>query len=317
MIPGGKKFTVTKMPYGWRGNDEGRERIRTYPIIISRLGNHFNPPFNLKDAPLPLSEATLDKAVAEFDSAMTNRFQRYQPSVWIGINGHYHERDGRSEAAVLLASAEVHRRWQAANTNPQSTVLDTISLVAAHHPITVRSDHFHAGKLANYIEGLAITKTLCAHDGIPLPPAVEELVQKALAGAADKQDDFVITAPTNEEPRSTYKLGDQITLQWSLADTSVQEVYIMLHRLGHYDYFLSDRIAVDDPAFGKLVWTAADNLPTIGNNLHRLKKMDPAKAAPTPFRKKIPGGHKLFCFRIVDADNPDVYTFSPSFSLRF
>ena len=125
----------------------------------------------------------MERALAEFDESI-KRIARDQPTMWVGINNHYHQRDGEAEGAALLASAEVHRRWQAANTNPAVTVLDTITANRKHYPLTVRSDHFHSGGLAGYLDALAIVRTLCAHDGIRLPEAVEKHIDTIVAGAA-------------------------------------------------------------------------------------------------------------------------------------
>jgi hypothetical protein len=313
MVPGGQGMTVTKMPYSWKKNPEGIAKIHGYPVIIARLGNHFNPPFSITKALIP--EKKIEEAVAEFDESVRNRLERDQPAVWVGINGHWHQRDGSAQGAALLASAEVHRRWQAANTNPAVTVLDTITPCHAHHPLTVASDHFHAGGVAGYVEGLAIVRALCANDGIELPQAVEAHVEQMIAEAADKRDAFVITAPKGIEPKTTFAMGDSITCEWTVTDPSVRAVYVMLHRLGHNDYFLSDRIEVGSAESGRLTWTIQDDLPTVGNRVNDIGRITPATAKTELFKRKIPGGQQLFCFRIVNADDPATYTFSDSFTI--
>ena len=308
---------VTKMPYSWKKNEQGLAKIHSYPVIIARLGNHFNPPFGLKNAKLPLEEARIQKALQEFDQSIAKRLERDQPTIWVGINGHYHQLDGLDEAERLLASSEVHRRWQAQNTHEKVVVLDTITLCHAHYPLTVRSDHFHAGAMAGYVEGLEIVKALCAQDGIPLPQQVQAHVDRLLEDAKDKRDTFTILEPKADTQRKTLSLGDEVTVRWTVEDPSVKSVYVMLHRLGQNDYFLSDRIDVGSPGFGKLTWTAQDNLPTVGNKVSQIGKVTPATAKTGAFKKKIPGGWKLFCFRIVNADEPSEFTFSDSFQIDF
>lgn len=317
MVPGGEGMTVSKMPCSWRRNEEGVAKIRSYPVIVARLGNHFDPPFNLKKAEIPLSDAIIEKAMEEFDEGIKVRLERTQPKIWIGINGHYHQRDGIEEGKRLLDSAEVHRRWQKQNTNPRVVVLDTITPCYENYPLTVRSDHFHAGGMAGYVEGLEIVKALCAQDGIPVPEKLEAHVQTLLEEAKDKRDTFTITEPKNLDPKTQVKLGEKVTVRWTVDDPEVKAVYVMLHRLGHNDYFLSDRLDVGSPRFGSLTWTAKDDLPTVGNKVTSIGKVTPASAKKEAFKKKIPGGHKLFCFRIVNADDPSEFTFSDSFTIPF
>lgn len=316
LVPGGAGMTVTKMPYAWKKNEDGIARIRGYPVIIARLGNHFNPPFEIKRA--PLDEPTIATALASLEATISQRLERDQPQVWIGINGHWHQRDGSAEGEALLASAEVHRRWQAANQRPNVVVLDTITANHAHFPLTVRSDQFHAGGVAGYIEGLAIVRALCAQDGIELPATVSEHVDHMIATLADQRDAFTITAPAADlQPDTEVAIGDEITVEWTLNDDSITGVYVMLHRLGHNDYYLSERIAVGSPAFGRLTWTVQDGLPTVGNRISRIGAAPVAEAPIEAFKAKIPGGRKEFCFRIVNADDPATFTFSPSFTIPF
>ncbi len=317
MVPGGEGMTVTKMPYSWRRNAEGIAKIQSYPVIIARLGNHFDPPFKLKKAELPLSDAVIEKAVAEFDEGIQVRLERGKPRIWVGINGHYHQRDGIEEGKRLLASAEVHRRWQEQNRNAKVVVLDTITLCQKYYPLTVRSDHFHAGGMAGYVEGLEIVKALCAQDGIALPNEIEAHVNTLLEEAKDKRDSFTILEPKGIEPSTQVKLGEQVTCRWKVEDPEVKAVYVMLHRLGHNDYFLSERMEVGSPGFGSLTWTAKHELPTVGNKVKDIGRITPATAKSEAFKKKIPGGHKLFCFRIVNADDPSEFTFSDSFVIPF
>lgn len=317
MVPGGKGMTVVKMPYPWSRNEEGIKNIHTYPVIIARLGNHFDPPFQLKKASLPLEESAMVTALAEFDASVQRRLKRDQPALWIGINGHYHQRDGIEEGKRLLASAEVHRRWQAQNSNPRVVVLDTITPCYEHYPLTVRSDHFHAGGMAGYLEGVEIVKALCAQDGIPLPKEIETHVETLLVDAKDKRDTFTVLEPRGIEPQTKVNLGDEITFRWKVEDPEVNAVYVMLHRLGYHDYFLSDRLEVGSPGFGTLTWTVANHLPSVGNKVKDIGKLTPSNAKAEPFKAKIPGGQKLFCFRIVNADDPSEFTFSDSFTIPF
>ena len=149
-------------------------------------------------------------------------------------------------------------------------VLDTLTPTHAVYPLGVRSDHFHAGQIANYVEGRAIVETLCSLQGIPMPASINQHVDHIVATAADQRDAFTITAPNNPDPKTTYQLGETIDIAWQIDDSSVTGIYVLLHRLGHDDYYLSDRIDTTDNKSGTMTWTITEPLPTIGNRIIRV-----------------------------------------------
>ena len=51
--------------------------------------------------------------------------------------------------------------------------------------------------------------------------------------------------PPQSWSKNTLNFGDELTVSWEVADPEVKAVYVMLHRLGHNDYYLSDRLPVD------------------------------------------------------------------------
>ena len=111
MVPGGEQISVLKMPYSWKKTPA---KIHEYPIIIARLGNHFNPPLGIKKA--PINEAKAAEALEVLQESIADRLERDQPAIWVGINGHYHQRDGIPEGEALLASAAIFRTYQEQNT---------------------------------------------------------------------------------------------------------------------------------------------------------------------------------------------------------
>ena len=56
-------------------------------------------------------------------------------------------------------------------------------------------------------------------------------------------------------------------------------------------------------------------MPSIGNRIKDIAKKSPETADKEVFKRKIPGGQKLFCIRIVNADDPETFTFSTSFTI--
>ena len=284
-------------------------------MIIARLGNHFNPPFGVKKA--PISEEKAAEALAEFTAMVDARIERDKPKLWVGINGHYHHRDGIPEGEALLATAAIHRAYQEQNSKPNVVVLDTLTPTHAIYPLGVRSDHFHAGGFANYVEGLAIVKTLCEKQGVSFPAAIQEHVDGLLATAADQRDAFTFSEPSNPDPKTTYQLGDSIDIAWNVEDPEVKGIYVLLHRLGHDDYYLSDRIDTSSEKSGKMSWVVSEPLPTVGNRMDRVQEFSRETAKKEHFARKIPGGQRLFCIRIVNADDPATYTFSNSFTINF
>ena len=150
-----------------------------------------------------------------------------------------------------------------------------------------------------------------------MPASINQHVDHIVATAADQRDAFTITAPNNPDPKTTYQLGETIDIAWQIDDSSVAGIYVLLHRLGHDDYYLSDRIDTTDNKSGTMTWTITEPLPTIVNRISRVSSFSPGSAEKEYFARKIPGGSKSFIIRIVNADDPATFTFSTSFVINF
>lgn len=314
MVPGGESFEVLKMPYSWKKTPE---KIREYPIIISRLAGGFNRDFRVAKMRKPISPEQQTAGLKLLSEIIEAKLERDQPQVLIGISGHYFQLGGEKQGEALLSTAAIFTAYQQQNKNPKVTVIDTLALTHAHYPLGVRSDQMHASPIANYIEGLEIVKALCARDGIEMPPKLASHVESLIKKAADSRDAFRVLAPMPEDPKTAHAIGDSINIEWEVDDPEVTGIYVMLHRLGYNDYYLSDRIDVRSKKTGSLTWTVQEPLPVLGNRMSRITQLSPDTAKTDYFARKIPGGQKLFCIRIVSADDPSTFTFGKSFTIPF
>ena len=245
------------------------------------------------------------------------KMERDQPQVLIAINGHYHQLRGPAKGAALLSMAPLFPEYQKIHGDPRITLIDTLTPTHAIYPLGIRSDHMHASTFANYIEGRLIVEALCVRDGIAMPEAISTHVDDIIAKAADLRDAFHVTAPKPADPQTVYAMGETIDISWEVVDPEITGIYVMLHRLGHDDYYLGDRIDVTSAKTGTIQWTVQEPLPVLGNRMHRIKDFSRETAKPDYFARKIPGGGKQFCIRIVSADDPSTYTFGDSFTIPF
>ena len=261
MVPGGESFEVLKMPYNWKS---APEKIRQHPIIISRFGDGFNRNFKLTRYKGPVPAEDQAKGLALLTEMIADRLERDQPKVFIAINGHYHQLRGPAQGEALMSVAPIFSTYQQDNADPRVTLIDTLTPTHAIYPLGIRSDHMHASTFANYIEGRLIVEALCACDGIPMPPEISPYVDEIISKAADLRDAFHVTAPMPEDPSVTYAMGETIDISWEVVDPAVTGIYVMLHRLGHDDYYLSDRIDVSSQKTGNPTMDGARTLTGAG-----------------------------------------------------
>ena len=291
MVPGGEAFDVLKMPYNWKKNPE---KIREYPIIISRTGGLLAKHFRLmRPDSTPITPDQYAEGIEAIAKHLAVRLERDQPEVYIHINGHYSQHVSSAQGEALLSSAPIFTAYQQQNADPRVTTIDTITPTHAVFPLGIRSDRMHASSFANYIEGQAIVADLCARDGIPLPNAIIEHVDTIIAEAADQRDAFHVLSPQPAEPSVTYNFGDTIDVAWEVVDPTVTSIYVLLHRVGHNDYYLTDRIDVTEQKTGQLQWTVQEPMPTLGNRVSRVAAFTPETAETEYFARKIPGGWRI------------------------
>ncbi|GEM_PF-2433650 len=314
MVPGGEQFEVLKMPYSWKKTPE---KIREYPIIISRISGGFDRAFRVASFDKPISAEKQAEGLELLSDMIASRLERDQPTVWVGISGHYHQLQGKAHGEGQLSTAAIYKAYQKQNRNSRVTVVDTLEATSNIYPIGVRSDGMHASPFANYLEGQAIVEALCAQDGVPVPAEIAPHIEQILLEAADLRDAFRVTAPQPETPKTEIALGESLEIAWEVDDPEVTGIYVMLHRLGHDDYYLSDRIDVSTEKRGSLTWVVQEPLPVLGNRMTKIKEFSPSTAKAEHFARKIPGGRKQFCIRIVSADDPSTYTFGNSFTIPF
>ena len=268
MVPGGESFEVLKMPYGWKNTPE---KIHQYPIIISRLAGGFNRQFKIAQMRSPITAEQHDKGLKLLGEIIAGKLERDQPQVFIGINGHYEQLRGEVNGQALLSTAPIFPEYQKNNKDKRVTVLDTVTATHAVYPLGVRSDHMHASPIANYIEGEIIVKELCRRDGIALPESIPERVKQIISEAADLRDAFHVTSPMPIDPKTAFAIGGKMDIGWQVVDPNITGIYVMLHRLGHDDYYLSDRIDVTNAKTGSMQWTVQEPLPVLGNRMSRIK----------------------------------------------
>ena len=122
---------MIKMPYSWKGTPE---KIRQYPIIISRLGDGFNRSFKVPQRKKPITPAIMPRRYA----CLVN---------WLRVKWHKVSRifSLRSTVTIIsyeappkvihLSAAPIFPAYQAQNTDPRVTLLDTVSLTYEQYPM--------------------------------------------------------------------------------------------------------------------------------------------------------------------------------------
>ena len=158
----------------------------------------------------------------------------------------------------------------------------------------------------------------CQHDGIEFDV---EAHFRIIDERINQREDFTITSARQKPSRWLYPhvdltTGDELVVEWTVENPDVKAVYVMLHRQGGNDYYLSDRLEVGSPGFGRLTWTLADNQPVAGNKVDRIPNSSRSTAKTAEYRRKIPG-LETFRVRPVNADEPQRFTFSAPFRYDF
>lgn len=313
MIPGGEQLRVLKMPYKWKNEPE---RLAAYPVVIQRMGNHFDAPFSRGDDrvtsldqvdPIATQHALIDQRVADLQSTGAE--------VLVLVTGHYNERKPGVGEGMMLASA-IFQQWDDTRDQPGVYMANTIEACRDAYPASVRTDLFHASGTANWLEGLAIIERLCAHDGIPVPPAVAAHVEAEVAAATIAMAQIAITWPDLSLDSDTSLVpGDRISVTWQADPAEVEAVHVMLHHIAGSDYYLAE--SVPATATGRFDWTVVQSLPRAGNNLGRLPGLARAEVVTVPHRRDRRQPNR-YCFRIVSAEDPSkTYAFSQNFRIEF
>ena len=322
MIPGGENLSVLKPPYNWKSGDNVKNYLQ-FPIVASRMGNHFNGPFERIDpASMRLqTEADLGNSekIEHYFNMLDERvalLQGYGAQVLVLVTGHYTER-GDTIGQQLLWSEQIYQQWAETITAPYVYVAQTIGATAAVYPASVRTDLFHANATANYAEGLEIIRQFCRHDNITVPPEVESFVADKLSTSLETRTAITIQYPDKdfalEQP---LRQGDQISTQ-AQVDQTITHVHILLHEIAGDDYLIAQDVPVPSNGQIRHTWTVVNKMASLGNRLKPKKGMNQLPMTSLP-NKRLKRKERRYCIRIVDASNmQQSFDFSTSFEINF